>query len=390
MACCKADDDIFPNDWIPSYNQRALLERILYDPLSDKQRPKHVKNVKFFTKDEKIGTRDQSTGTTFSCYHDIIYDLKDFYARLKFKAYFDSFDATDIKNDYWDKINRFVELFQFKYHDADVGKRWTTTVINLNKDTAELFKELTTEQKLYLSAFKGALKCDMKNGQAKMWVEELVKTLLECLKVSKLVNPDLYLNIWSPARYCNTNTTVETMTGDLRNPTTQISFNAPCTHDCSADQDLNLSSSSLESGKSESSTTSSRYSRCESKSKKRIVVPDVCVSLTCSPGIFPLVFELMPAWEESKGYDQNIKQMISKLCFQDVIFGIVVSPRQYQLSVITKNKGEIHILSTATISLYTWKDGCWNLNISALNKMCSFIYQALKWSIKTKCLLETS
>lgn len=173
------------------------------------------------------------------------------------------------------------------------------------------------------------------------------------------------------------------MTGDLRNPISHILYNAPFNPDCVADMNLNLSSSGNSSVSSTS--TCSRTGTGDSKVKRRIIVPDVCTALTCSPGIFPLVFDLKPGWKESDGYDQNIQQMISKLFFQDVIFGVVVSPRQYQLSVITKREGKIHIFSTATISLYTWKDGGhWGFIISALNKMCSFIYLALKWSCNSK------
>ena len=53
--------------------------------------------------------------------------------------------------------------------------------------------------------------------------------------------------------------------------------------------------------------------------RKHKCVPDFVVFLGSYPGMFPLVADIKGAKED--GTNQNLEQMLSKLYFQDVIFG---------------------------------------------------------------------
>lgn len=119
---------------------------------------------------------------------------------------------------------------------------------------------------------------------------------------------------------------------------------------------------------------------------RHTVVPDFCVLLSKFPGMFPLVIELKPAGQESEGFFQNVQQMLSKLFFQDVVFGMVISPKTYQLTVIMKIKGYIRFASTGAISLISSKANVYKLDMDKPKSMCTFIYRVLKWALKTNCI----
>lgn len=74
--------------------------------------------------------------------------------------------------------------------------------------------------------------------------------------------------------------------------------------------------------------------------KASVVVPDVTWALPDFPGQFPLVFVLKPEDSLMEGMTQCFKQMLSKFHFQDVIFGIVLTPRHYVMLFAQKDQKE--------------------------------------------------
>ena len=68
--------------------------------------------------------------------------------------------------------------------------------------------------------------------------------------------------------------------------------------------------------------------------KRHKIEPDVTCCLRDFPGIFPIVFEIKPAYQDEPGLNQNYEQMLSKMFFQDVVFGIVITPISFHLSVL--------------------------------------------------------
>lgn len=211
----------------------------------------------------------------------------------------------------------------------------------------------------------------MNNGRAKNWIDLLIKILLKCLGSDDMCGS-------ATNRHDSINTTLETVLGDSDDPFTQMEYNAPYSS--------NPSSTSSESSDTESSPACIAQDRVT----RHTIVPDYCVVLPDFPGIFPIVFELKPAHQESHALVQNIQQMLSKLFFQDVVFGIVVSPRSFQLSVIIKQGKDLNFASTNNIYIYKNKNQVKTLDLGELNKMCTFIYRVLKWARKTKCLLKSN
>ena len=77
--------------------------------------------------------------------------------------------------------------------------------------------------------------------------------------------------------------------------------------------------------------------------------------------------------------------MLSKLFFQDVVFGVIITT--FHLSAIVKQQSTLCLYRTKKF-LTTFKDGKRILNTDSSNEMCTFIYSVLKWSVKEKCMLN--
>ncbi|CAG2216144.1 unnamed protein product [Mytilus edulis] len=357
--------------WMANYNQRALLVRVLCN-LEDTQccrsQDNTIESVKFFTREND---QPEVSEVVYDC-HDSFDQrpLEDFYETIN--SFLEPFEQSDITSEYWKDIVRCLQLYDFKYKKVDKVECWFPQKSpKSDKGLEEAYAKLSTEQRQYVSSFKTALQTDMNNGRAKNWIELLIKILLKCLGSDDMCGS-------ATNRHDSINTTLETVLGDSDAPFTQMEFNAPYSS--------NPSSTSSESSETESSLGCIE----EDRVTRHTVVPDYCVVLPDFPGIFPIVFELKPAHQESHALVQNIQQMLSKLFFQDVVFGIVVSPRSFQLSVIIKQGKDLHFASTNNIYIYKNKNQVKTLDLGELNKMCTFIYLVLKWARKTKCLLKSN
>ncbi|XP_063419369.1 uncharacterized protein LOC134702395 [Mytilus trossulus] len=364
-----------------NYNQRALLVRVLCyseDACTQCFRSQNnkIESVKFFTRG-----KDQSEASeeVYDC-HDSFEQrpLDNFYETIN--TFLEPFEQSDLTSEFWKDIIRCLELYDFKYEKVDKVEFWLPQKSPMSdKDLEEAYAKLSTEQRHYVSSFKTALQTDMKNGRAKNWIEVLMKILLTCLGSNDMCGSATNI-------HDSINTALETVFGDFDTPITQMEYNAPysSTPSSTSSSLLSLSSLNLESSVAESSTG---Y-LADHRVSRHTIVPDYCVVLPDFPGIFPIVFELKPAHRESHAIVQNIQQMLSKLFFQDVVFGIVVSPRLFQLSVIIKQGKDLHFASTNNIYIYKSKNQAKILDLGELNKMCTFIYRVLKWAKTTKCRLE--
>lgn len=217
----------------------------------------------------------------------------------------------------------------------------------------------------------------MKNGHAKEWLKQLIKVLLTCLCDDKAD-----IHSWAPCPYENTNISMETIFGDLDDAVTQMEYNsAPCLSTSSSTSSSSLSSFNLESTRD---TEAAEFLPEFTRQDKKRIVPDFCISLPDFPGVFPLVLEIKPAYQETHGLVQNMQQMLSKLFFQDIVFGVVVSPTLFQLSVIIKKDKDLYFASTPCM---TFRGIHSNLDLKELNTMCTFIFRVLKWTLTAKCML---
>ncbi|CAC5358680.1 unnamed protein product [Mytilus coruscus] len=377
---CTEGMEIEDYAWMANYNQRALLVRVLCnleDTQCSRSQDNTIESVKFFTREKD---QSQASEVVYDC-HDSFDQrpLDNFYEKIN--SFLEPFEQSDITSQYWKDIVRCLELYDFKYEKVDKVEMWLPKKNPMSdKDLEEAYAKMSTEQRKYVSSFKTALQTDMNNGRAENWIEVLMKILLTCLGSDDMCGS-------ATNRHDSINTALETVFGDLDTSFTQIEYNAPysSTPSSTSSSLSSLSSLNLESSETESSPGCIE----EHRVSRHTIVPDYCVVLPNFPGIFPIVFELKPAHRESHAIFQNIQQMLSKLFFQDVVFGVVVSPRLFQLSVIIKQGKDLHFASTNSIYIYKNKNQVKTLDLGELNKMYTFIYRVLKWSRKTKCLLKS-
>lgn len=224
------------------------------------------------------------------------------------------------------------------------------------------------------------MKCDMTQGQGQWWMNELVKTIIHC-------SDDLSgfdVRCFSPSHSCKTNTVIEPISNE--SPVSSLHYRSPYSSD-SPSIVHSLSTLSSDSSREEPAASVDDF-RGEDLAVRHTIVPDFCVMLPDFPGRFPLVVKLTPAQNGNKALEQNILQMLSKLFFQDVVFGMVISPTQFQLTVIIKKQGDVHFASTHSIPLIDYKDGVHKLDLVNLNTMCTFIYRVLIWVKESHCMLE--
>ncbi|CAC5397472.1 unnamed protein product [Mytilus coruscus] len=236
------------------------------------------------------------------------------------------------------------------------------------------------EQGRYVASFGAALKGDMKNELGKLWMTHLIDNLLHFIddvKVSEVL-------CCPPSNSCDLE--VELIYGDEDEHITQTQFNVPYSS-TPVGTFNHMSSHRRLSPNSYSEESSATFEGSCSNVKKGTAVPDFCAALKYFPGVFPLVVELKPARQETQGIFPNIQQMLSKLYFQDVVFGMVISPRSFQMSVILKKEKSLRFASTNSVSLMNpLKNN--ELDMENLNLMNTFVFQVLKWSTETLCSLH--
>ena len=224
-------------------------------------------------------------------------------------------------------------------------------------------------QKKFISKMSTALFADLRNGEGKRWVTSLVE---ELMKVANISSGDMEVLV--PVISDRTNTSIEMIYAGKSSHEANRLFDRPY-----APESIASPSSSLTSLLDEETT-----------SKSRLLVPDACVVLSDFPGSFPLVIELKPVQNESEGQKQNLQQMISKLFFQDVVFGITMTSVSFCVQAIIKTEvGILEFASSNVISLaeYSGNERC--LCIENFNQLCRFIFNVLKWSNEHKCLLNS-
>ena len=227
-----------------------------------------------------------------------------------------------------------------------------------------------SEQKKFISKMSTALFADLRNGEGKRWVTKLVE---ELMKVANISSGDMEVLV--PGISDRTNTSVEVICAGKSSREANSLFDRPY-----APESIASPSSSLTSLLDEETTNKSR----------RLIVPDACVVLSEFPGSFPLVIELKPAHNETEGQKQNLQQMISKLFFQDIVFGITITSISFCVQAIIKREevGILEFASSNVISLaeYSGDERC--LCIENFNQLCRFILNVLKWSNEHKCKLN--
>ncbi|CAC5364051.1 unnamed protein product [Mytilus coruscus] len=209
-----------------------------------------------------------------------------------------------------------------------------------------------------------------------MWIDELIKILLKCVGADGSAD----VSGFAPVQYDNTNTVMEIVFGDLDNSITQMEYNAEPYFSSSFSN-----SSSLVSSLSSLNLESTRLTEAADLAPE---VHPVHLSQTTQEScarFFVLPFQ---PFLESHGLVQNIQQMLSKLFFQDIVFGIVVSPRSFQLSVIIKKDKDLHFASTPSMTFRGIQNPP-KLDLKELNTMCTFIFRVLKWARKSKCMIKT-
>ncbi|CAC5374883.1 unnamed protein product [Mytilus coruscus] len=374
------DDNVqnkFPFGWISSYNQRALCARILIPGEEKKHNisiPK-ILRVKFITCDEKS---NEGPGYPWLGPATPPMTIDHFNRFLSLNI--ETFDHSNIESDDWNGILKLIEISNYHYECFGKLDRWTTTPTLSEEKLEEEIIKASVEQGRYVASFGAALKGDMKNELGKLWMTHLIDNLLHIIdnvKVSEVL-------CCPPSNSCNPE--VELIYGDEDEHITKMQYTA--THSSTPVGTFNLMSLhkriSPNPYSEESSVTSE--GSCFNV-KKGTAVPEFCAALKNFPGVFPLVVELKPARQETQGIFPNVQQMLSKLFFQDVVFGMVISPRSFQMSVILKKEGSLRFASTNSVSLMNpLKDN--ELDMKNLNLMHTFVYQVLKWSMETQCSLE--
>ncbi|CAC5387924.1 unnamed protein product [Mytilus coruscus] len=375
--------------WKANYNQRALLLRILChskDKKCSMSQSSTIESVKFFSKEKEQSEASYLMYDCYNSFHQL--SLDNFYKYID--SFLKSFENSEISEDYWKEIVNCLELFDYKYEKIEGVEFWSSEKSpKTDEDLVEAFGKMSLEQTAYVSAFVQALRTDMKNGHAKMWIDELIKILLKCVGADGSAD----VSGFAPVQYDNTNTVMEIVFGDLDNSITQMEYNAEpyfsSSFSNSSSLVSSLSSLNLESTRlTEAADLAPEVHPVHLSQPHKKVVPDFCVALPAFPGMFPLVFELKPAYQESHGLVQNIQQMLSKLFFQDIVFGIVVSPRSFQLSVIIKKDKDLHFASTPSMTFRGIQNPP-KLDLKELNTMCTFIFRVLKWARKSKCMIKT-
>ena len=145
---------------------------------------------------------------------------------------------------------------------------------------------------------------------------------------------------------------------------------------------------------SSSSSSSSLYHSPTSARNENIAVPDGVIALAQMPGSFALVYEAKSTKELGNG-EQNLKQMLSRMFFQDIIFGVTCSPVAFVIQAVLKVRkegpetNELQIMTSGRIELLSLShdDDALVLNVVNLNKLVLFIYNILKWCDKNRCIL---
>lgn len=367
----------FPFGWISSYNQRALCARILIPGEEKKHNisiPK-ILRVKFITCDEKS---NEGPGYPWLGPATPPMTIDHFNRFLSLNI--ETFEHSNIESDDWNGILKLIEISKYHYECFGKVDQWTTTPSLYEEELEEEINKASVDQGRYVASFGAALKGDMKNGLGKLWMTHLIDNLLHIIddvKVSEVL-------CCPPSICCIPE--VELIYEDVDEHITQMQYNAP--HSSTTVGTFNHMSLhgrlSTNSYSDESSVASE--GSC-SNIKKGTAVPDFCAALKSFPGVFPLVVELKPARQETQGIFPNVQQMLSKLFFQDVVFGMVISPRSFQMSVILKKEGSLRFASTNSVSLMNpLKDN--ELDMKNLNLMNTFMYRVLKWSTETQCSLE--
>ena len=212
----------------------------------------------------------------------------------------------------------------------------------------------------------------MSNGEGKDWLVYLVNFMTYCGDL-----PSYVFNTVAPSIHSRSNTTLEMIYFADENIDADDVFSSPITEIALASPPPSNSLSI--------SFKEDPFGQVFRRRHK--VVPDVTCYLPDFPGMFPIVFEIKPAYKDRPALTQNYKQMLSKMFFQDVIFGIVITPISFHLSVLLKKNSILHLFRTRK-KLTTYQDLVGILDMGKLNILLAFIYSALKWSLKSKCLLE--
>ena len=123
----------------------------------------------------------------------------------------------------------------------------------------------------------------------------------------------------------------------------------------------------------------------------RRVVPDLVFSMDSYPGVFPLVVEIK---SRDSATDQIFKQMLSKMHFQDVVFGLTITPMVCGMCAIIKEEGHLHFIKSNFLNL-TEDSGKWpvpegsvSLDYESVRQIYKYIYSVLLWACKSKCKIS--
>ena len=221
-----------------------------------------------------------------------------------------------------------------------------------------------------MASLELALLDGMNNGDAKRWIEFLVKKILRD-------HPEIWnIGCESPPANSSINTAYELLSG--KSKLVETFFEKPL----ATDYESNAESSQEEMVDIVDETPEISFQ------KHRYSVPDVVVYVESFPGMFPLIVQA-EGLKKSEGTDQNLKQMLNKLHFQDVVFGLMVTPAKYVLSAIIKKENKLLFGKTDIPNQLSKKVGSnFLLNVESIHLLHKYVYSILVWSSKTQCKFD--
>ena len=236
---------------------------------------------------------------------------------------------------------------------------------------------LFPDDKEYVIYLQNALESNMMSGDAKLWLSCMFARLTKD-------HPELRkMRFTTPTTNSCFVNAVEMMYG--KDGLIDLYWNAPPNIYNELDDGNSCAASTTSTQNGAVQDHSTRLSR----SGPSFVAPDFLAYLDSYPGVFPLVIEIKGPKEE--GINQNLKQMLSKLHFQDIVFGIMITPVKYVLTAIIKRKDGLHFVKTNVYRdlQLTKRVGSvhepYHLNVDALHTLHKYICSVLLWASKTRC-----
>ena len=230
---------------------------------------------------------------------------------------------------------------------------------------------LFPDDQIYFARLRIALQHNMKNGDAKAWLSCLFERLVEDHPEFKNM-----MNASAPPNSCSLVAPVEQLSGES-------DYVEPLWNKSADNLPVSCSASTQDVTDVEDHTPQLSWS-------KSYCVPDFLIYMDSYPGLFPLVIEVKGLGED--GTNENLMKMLSKLHFQDVVLGIMITPIKYILTAIIKTEKELHIVKAdwdidlCRTKMVTEKPV--PLNVDSIHTLHKYVSSVLQWASKTRCKLD--